>query len=291
MMTIPTEPLLIVHDMPLTDEEYWHHRCVRFKDLIGIPVIILWYWLLSSLEAPDEGFAEDSPPSAVLAGQAVLAFVACMVFFYDAMTWPATAEDDEYHSMKCIGRWLFLTRHCVALQAVHMVLSACGAAMGNDYLQKLSYGMTLVIAALGSFVTIQFFTLVHNHPDYLKKCDSMKNKRGFFGLLTFRSYVAAFHVPALAIALFDVLIAKRHSLLRGGGCSLQNTFCLLLFYVLFYTALIWCNFFATGYFPYGVLKELGTLVKWIGFMIVQTVLLAILVLCFLSLTFLPQPYY
>merc|ERR1712232_913946 len=150
-----------------------------------------------------------------------------------------------------------------------------GAATHSVYWQQLTHGSTLWIGALGFFVTIQFYTLVHSNPEYIAKCKDMASKRGFFGLLTFRGYMSMLHALALPLAFCDVVFAKHHSLLREGACSLLATACMILFYCLFYVALVWCNYFATGYFPYAVLRELKSAVKWLIFLAGQTVLLVI----------------
>lgn len=285
------EALVVIEEIPLTEAECRSFRYVRWADLVGIPIFIAWYWLLSSLLAQDVVVNEPALPMVLLVGQAVLAFIGFVTFFYHTQGWPSKAEDDIYHAMKYIGRWLMLTRHCMILQAVHLSLSFYGAATNNSYVLRLTYGATYWVGALGWFVTIQFFTLVFNNKDFVAKCKEMSTKRGLCGLVDFRGFNAWLHVPALPLAVCDVVFAKRHVLLLGDATSFTTTGLMMLFYCIFYIAFVWCNYFATGFFPYAVLRELKSVTSWIIFVVVQTILLLIFVLCSVGLSYIPQPWF
>ncbi|CAE8669359.1 unnamed protein product [Polarella glacialis] len=173
------------------------------------------------------------------------------------------------HSNK-IGHWLFLTQHCLVLQAIHVALSLLASAAELESLQRLTDGLSLFVGALGCFVTVQYFALVHRHPDFKELCATLAQRSPPYDL---SKLMIALHVPALPLAFLDIGFAKSHQVLAT-DISIAGTAWMCLGYVCFYVTLIAANHRATGEWPYGVLEGLGgSLPKWAAFIAAQTVIL------------------
>lgn len=284
--------LTTIEDVELTEEEVNRYWYVQRADLIGSPFLVVWFFVLSTSTAQkDADLPTAAPPTALLVAQGIMAFVAVMTFLYHTQTWPTKHGDDIFNAIKYIGRWLFLTRHCLSLQAVHMTLSFYAAWTNDAYVQQLVYGSSLWIGGLGFFVTIQYFLLVHNNPEFVAKCKDNVRLRGFFGLLDFRGFMGWLHIPALPLACFDTIVAKRHSFLLEGAVSLPATAAMIVFYCCFYVGLVLCNYAATGYYPYAILKGLQTVPKWLAFIFGQAFIMVVFCAICWGFTFVPQPWF
>eukprot|EP00927_Polykrikos_kofoidii_P058123 TRINITY_DN52467_c0_g1_i1.p1 TRINITY_DN52467_c0_g1~~TRINITY_DN52467_c0_g1_i1.p1 ORF type:complete len:318 (-),score=33.29 TRINITY_DN52467_c0_g1_i1:48-1001(-) len=259
-----------------TNDELVFWRRLLMKDLLGTPVAVAWYFVIAAfvrllgvvfrqVEFEDDG-ERDAPPAAVLVLHAVMvivAFVVCVVNSLGEL--PPNSEDGVYTAMRVLGQWIFLTRHCLALQFMHVACSFVAAALHWWFLEILVSGMTLLIGALGCFVTIQYFTLCHFHPDFVKKRAQMMSRTPPHDSGRVQVIV---HVPALPLALLDLVIAKNREIVRS-QCSILATVVITLFYVLFYLFLILANFSATKRWPYPVLKSLSRLYHWVFFVVAQ----------------------
>eukprot|EP00930_Biecheleria_cincta_P004218 TRINITY_DN105116_c0_g1_i1.p1 TRINITY_DN105116_c0_g1~~TRINITY_DN105116_c0_g1_i1.p1 ORF type:complete len:266 (+),score=29.35 TRINITY_DN105116_c0_g1_i1:70-867(+) len=205
-------------------------------------------------------------PLPVLLLQLAMAFVACFVFFMHTQTLPPKQEDAVFNASKYLGRWLFLTRHCLAFQASHMLLSVLASLCQSTHLARLTDGLTLVMGMLGCFVTVQYFMLVHSHPSFQEKSQTCAKWNPPY---KFKEVMIFTHSFALPLALLDVCVAKDRVRLAQ-DCSVIATALLALFYVVFYVMFITINRWATGEWPYAFMDDLQTLRKWAVFIAAQT---------------------
>lgn len=255
-----------------TNEELAFGRWLSVVDLAGCPVFVALYFFLACIVQPrpvDAVVNIPQPPPVILVLQVLLALIAVVVLFIHTQTLPPKKEDGIYLAMSRIGRWVFLTRHCLSLQAAHMVFSLVASAAGIPWLLRLTYGVSLWIGMLGWFVTIQYFALVHFNKDLQAKCKEVETRDPPYYL---RAVLVGLHTPALPLATLDLWLGKSHAVLFK-ECSLPLTAALTLGYTVFYVGLIAINHWFTGGWPYAVLAELKSLKRWAAFVLGQTVIL------------------
>lgn len=85
------------------------------------------------------------------------------------------ARGATYEVMQLFGRWTFLTRWCLAFQCVHH--TSCAALAIKPDLWPLAGFVPAnapVSGAVGSFVTVQFFSLVYPTARFLDEIEDMK---------------------------------------------------------------------------------------------------------------------
>lgn len=264
------------------DEEWAHGSYLRRMDALGTPVMAVWYLILASLIEQPIGDRSFVVPFAVQLVQAAMALVAGSVFVLHTQTLPPKQDDAVFDATKYIGRWLFLTRHCLALQALHLLLSLVASIGELQGLARLTDGMTLFMSMLGCFVTVQYFVLVHSHPTFQEKCADCA---AWDPPYKFREIMIITHVFALPLALLDACVAKDREALAQ-DCSMLATALLSLAYVVFYVVLITLNQRATGHWPYAFMEDLQTLRKWAVFIVGQAGILnvfGIVLFCLLQL--------
>jgi len=162
---------------------------------------------------------------------------------------------------------VYLTRHCVTLQAWHQILSL--ASLVSPTLTALTHGASIWIASLGWFVTVQYFALVYPSKPFEEDCQLWWS-RG----VHFRELGTVLHAPALPIAVLDLLVGKSAPVLSA-AVLVRGTLGVMVVYVLLYLSLMILNYKAAGVWPYGFMKGLGVDVrKWVTFVAGQiTVLL------------------
>jgi len=279
-----------------TEEELAHGWRLKLKGALGAPIFVLWYFalaaLLGLLTAAVAGGGEGatsaeevaSPPLAIQILQAVLALFGVFAFVLQSVLLPPNKTDDIYHAQALIGSWVFLTRHCLTLQAVHLVASFLAGVLGSSFLARTTNCISLWMAGLGWFVTVQYFSLVHFNPEFVKTCAAKLARDPPYPLRTLCIWV---HVFALPLAVLDVAVARQHGVLRADS-SIIASLVMIVFYILFYIGLISTNFRATGYWPYAFLKELTTIGKWINFLVAQSVIITVFCLISWGLCFLPS---
>mmetsp|Transcript_44248 Transcript_44248/g.85060 ORF Transcript_44248/g.85060 Transcript_44248/m.85060 type:complete len:301 (+) Transcript_44248:46-948(+) len=274
-----------------TDQELRHGRRLRILNFLGLPFFGALYfsiaYTMEVLSAPpkvcqDAEYAE--PPLFVLVIQGVLAVVGLFAFSLSTSLLPPNISEDLYHVQKYIGGWVFLTRHCLILQSVHLVVTFVASVGHFAFLACMTNSIALVIGALGLFVTIQYFSLVHNHPEFVGMCEErMKRdppdncrKKNFW-----------LHAFALPLAVLDITISRNHKALHLES-SLPICLGTQSFYCLYYLAWIFGNFGCTGYWPYEFLKELKTLAAWAKFFFMQSFIMCVFCTMLWVLSLLPS---
>lgn len=279
-----------VYGVMLTKEEYRTYRYEIWLEALGTPVAIGVYVLLAMTTVRKDAEIPSERTLAMAILQLVLALVSFLMLFSGFFRWPQK-EDNTYHAKRYLGRWLFLTRHCIIYQVSHLSLSFIGTVFEIAFIQRLVYGSTLWVGALGFFVTIQFFLLVWNNPKFVETCDKMEaaGHRCFCGLISFRGYDALIHIPPICLSICDVTLVKQHDILAS-ACSLRTTCVFVLAYCAFYVVFVKLNFAVTGHYPYALLEKFDSVSKWIGLTAGQAATVLVFVMCNYGLSLVPQPW-
>eukprot|EP00747_Dinoflagellata_sp_TGD_P113330 gnl/TRDRNA2_/TRDRNA2_171681_c0_seq2.p1 gnl/TRDRNA2_/TRDRNA2_171681_c0~~gnl/TRDRNA2_/TRDRNA2_171681_c0_seq2.p1 ORF type:complete len:104 (+),score=12.07 gnl/TRDRNA2_/TRDRNA2_171681_c0_seq2:96-407(+) len=88
------------------------------------------------------------------------------------------------------------------------------------------------------------------------------------------------HIPPLFIAVADVCIGRHRSALRLLSPSVVNIVLSFIAYVAVFMPIMVATYMRTGFWPYGMLNDLGTrLDKWIPFIVVQFGILSFFAIC------------
>jgi len=242
-------------------------RFLVARDLVFMPLFVAWYFAQAKFaEQPVVAAPVAQTPAAALVLQGLLAAVAVAVLIQQVcMTPPEPNDTMMVGVMSYIGRWVFLTRHCLALQAIHLLLSLAAGVSGSARLLHLTEGVAVWIGALGWFVTIQFFSLVYRHPDFKERCLHYAMRDPPVNL---KLRASLNHSPAIVLAILDVTLARDHEALRS-NCSIVKSLELSVAYAVFYFALLAVNYYATGYWPYPFMRSF-TCTKWVIFFFTQT---------------------
>eukprot|EP00930_Biecheleria_cincta_P104128 TRINITY_DN96302_c0_g1_i1.p1 TRINITY_DN96302_c0_g1~~TRINITY_DN96302_c0_g1_i1.p1 ORF type:complete len:295 (-),score=44.52 TRINITY_DN96302_c0_g1_i1:373-1257(-) len=255
------------------DKEEKAHASHNFRlDLIMAPIFLVWYGVLATMAAPSHKAAQDALLSgtsspwtwAAFLLRSALAALAVYFLLLHMLAQPAPQKNQEaFQAQKVFGRWIYLTRHGLALQACHQLISVLSLVW--PWLAVVTSCITMVIGSLAAFVTIQFFLLVAPNAGYKAEVKEWDERGVQFGLLQ-----DIIHIPALFIALADILLVQNFSIVRA-ALSLRTTAAILALYVFVYLMLIFFNFWTTRHWPYKLMNEFGTNhKKWLGFVCMQT---------------------
>ena len=213
-------------------------------------------------------------PQVVLVASVLSAVLAVFVLYEHALVCPFPMEDtvDIWGVTQKIGRWIYLTRQVLAIQAFHVVASCLADFDLWPAMRVPTHSASVLVAGLGIFVTIQFFALVYNDPTFLDECQKWA-KRG----IPFRFLHAWVHIPCGFLAIVDILVIKDRLLLRAATSPLTDLVGYFCVYVLCYMALVHGNHYVTGFWPYGVMRDLGETwgTAWTGFCLLQTAILTV----------------
>lgn len=258
-----------------TKEEYAHADGTLVKDIIAAPIFAAWYLALAYMTAPSNAnelatLAASTPAASTLLHM-VLTFVAAYVIIMHVLGQPCPRDgSDDMKGQKVFGRWIYLTRHGLMLQAWHQFFSWMSWA--SPSLAVLTHSWAMPIGALSAFVTIQFFALVFWSPGYQESIKEWKEKGVQYGAIGI-----VLHLPALLIALVDLLFVKDVALLRAVVSF--RTLTAIFFYIIVYLSLMFGNFAMLSVWPYTFLNQFGTdPKKWAGFVVVQVGLLYVFAL-------------
>lgn len=257
-------------------EELEHSEYNLRLDLVAVPLFLVWYLVLAWLSSRNTTDAMVVAQTRVgaptlmdaLMHIAVIA-VAVYVVLLHMLAQPNPQKHQEaFEAQSYFGRWIYLTRHGLTLQAWHQVLSLLSFIWPR--LAVLSHSCSMMVGTLGVFVTIQFNLLVVPNLGYKDEVEAWKDKGVQFGLLQ-----KIIHIPALFISLMDILVIKDLELLHA---SMSWSAILLLFfmYIVIYLIVLMTNFRLTQRWPYKFMNAFGTdAKKWAGFVCMQTATLCI----------------
>jgi len=261
-------------------EELKVRRTMRLADLVWTPLSLLIYLCLTSaalwtLPTAAQTGALSWPPLAEKHAVLVVAVLSCYVLYMHMFTAPSPTQDASVDDFKGIGspfgRWWFLTRQTIGLQAWHQALSYFAIAMQWPNLASRTHAVALWLCGPANFVTIHFFVLVWPHPDFKASSAKWEKKS-----VPFREVMFMLHVWQLPIACIDVLFLKdRAAMLRLTPPVLGLAFIFVSF-VAYYLGIVAANFVLKGVYPYGVMRECGTSPKkWVKLIAVQIGVLVI----------------
>jgi len=220
-------------------------------------------------------------PAGVIVAQSVCAIVAVFVLYVHTFCQPyPKAEDKSFNAVAGpFGRWIYLTRQTLALQAVHFFMSF----IGPFFSVRMTYGtyiMALFLDGLGLFVTVQFFSLVAPNAEYIKMC-GVWARRG----VDLKATNNLTHIPAGCLAFMDILVLKSKTLLIEATPTITVLVLVALVYVVFYLTIITVNFWVTSRWPYEFMDSLGTnLFKWARFVAAQVIIILIFVFIMVALS-------
>lgn len=276
-MPVPTDRLVrgLLYDLweDYTPKELALRSFLLRTDLLGYPVSFCVYLLLGYALSPAAGVLEVSlPPLAalMLLSSALLAsFIAFQNSF--ALPSPAEIENERFGAVTKFGRWVFLTRQTLAIQAIHMSLSLVAASGAAPGLHVITHTMAPVSAGVAIFVTVQFFALVAPTADYAKECKLWEKRQ-----IPYRELQSFMHIPAGFLGLLDVVMLKQRALALATCPPLLTLLAVYFVYVGLYIGLLHASYHYTGFWPYSLCKPLGQSVqKWASFALMQAAILCL----------------
>ncbi|CAE7420432.1 unnamed protein product [Symbiodinium natans] len=243
-------------------EERQHAANLRVLDVIGIPLFCPWYLFLGKLFSQEDALYEVAPDALCTVLRLVLALAAVLVLLLHSQAVPKpTKEADAFHVQRKLGYWVYLTRHCIAFQAWHQVLTLL--APFSPMLGAATNGLCISVGGLGWFVTMQYFSLVVPADGFKEECKKWAERGVAFGPVQH-----ALHIPPFFIGALDLFLRPSALLAR----SLNVFSCLRFgaFYVVVYVAVFFGNYQLTGKWPYAFMDAFGTdVAKWSKFITVQ----------------------
>jgi hypothetical protein len=264
--------LLVSNYDKYTEKERVMKNYIFMCDWVGVPFFAFMYvTLFGALSGGNDRISLD-----VEGGpwEYVCTFLAILALYQHLRVSPCPLEEnvEMFAVMSKIGRWVFLTRQVLCLQAVHFVLSFLSTRVENlHWLIGVTHTAAVFIAGLGIFVTVQYFTLVSPDKDFAVDCTAWL-KRG----VNFRLIQDFVHIPAGFIAIMDIMLVKNKVLLQETSVPMQDMLLYFFLFTLYYLSLVHVNYHMTKQWPYGMLKKLGlSPVKWAKFTVIQFMILSV----------------
>jgi hypothetical protein len=255
-----------------TKERTLQHRLLTI-DVVGL--LFAAFFLLNLMRSLSPIITKPLPnpprPTVVLVASTLYAVLTVFVLYEHIAVCPFPTEDtpEVMGVTQRIGRWIYLTRHVLTMQAVHAVCS-CLADWGIWQEMAIpTHATSILVSGLGLFVFIQFFVLVYADPDFVSMCLDWHAKG-----IPIQFLQAWMHIPCGIMALLDVVLIKDRRLLKEVTAPLPTLASYYVVYCALYIALLHANYRGTGYWPYGFMKQLGPWGwRWVGFAAVQTAIL------------------
>lgn len=256
-----------------TDRERQLARYICLTDLLVSPLVGLVYLGLAGLNGTA---LLPTPPGPVVGCGWLAAVVAWLVLYQHSLVVPFPTEDtpEMFTVMRYTGRWVFLTRQTLCIQAVHAAMSmAALQPRSPDWLAAGTHAMAVPVAGLAMFVTCQYYLLVVPHPATKEGADKWHRQGVPWTLL-----MHWIHSPCLLLAVLDLLAIKHRATLDALSPSFGRLLGCYACYVLCYLTMLHGNYALVREWPYGVLRDLkGDPVKWCQFALKQFLVLAVFV--------------
>ncbi|CAK9061358.1 unnamed protein product [Durusdinium trenchii] len=260
-------------------EEQLQHRHTKRLDAVGLCVIFFLY--VSILWAAGDASSKITGPIEASAIQLLASVVSIYNLYLELLVLPRgtkTAEDDFNVTYGPFGRWVYLTHQTIGILAIHSVVSFVSPFV-NERLAYGTYEATPVVGAAGVFVTVQYFNLVFPNIDHKRTCQIWAERGVRFGFID-----STRHILPFVVVVLDLLAKQRNMLLA----TMPSVLVIMLtnfVYVLAFLSVLHINHAITGSWPYGFMKDLRSLEKWLVFTAVQA---GVLSLCSLILCFWPR---
>ena len=254
-------------------------RWMHVTDLIAIPIWIAIYVALAlTVFHPPDGRAScpaaSAVPDWVFYSTCAAALVAIIVMYQHCYVAPFPLEENSnYAALQSMGKWIFLTRHGLCFQAVHLsFLAAQHAGLLPDELRCGIAASSIWHSGIEIFIMVQFFALIVPNESYredIVKWNSM-------GVAVFEPLVIFAHVPCGILALLDVAVLQNRATLNAVTPPALHLGLAYVAYLALLLVLWHTNFHRSGCWPYGIFEALGTSpMKWTIFTIGQCVVLAL----------------
>jgi len=142
----------------------------------------------------------------------VLSTLACAYLFSLAVLLPSPASA-SFQATDVFGRSIYLTQQCLALLTTHMSLS-CLAPLSPKLLWY-THGVALCASGLSAFVTVQYFSMVHDGRD--KQFD-LWEKRG----VQYKEAAILLHAAPYPICIVDLLLMNDIKILNAATSSVLD---------------------------------------------------------------------
>jgi hypothetical protein len=235
------------------------------------------------------GFTGATPvPSAQVFGVQIFFSLCSMIALYlHLFCQPFASKVDNPEMYGCLfgflGRFVFLTRQSIALQAIHLLFTCFVPFLGQQLAAGI-YTLSVFVGGWGVFVTVQFFVLVVPGEKYQKTCDMWASRGIMFKLIGQLT-----HIPGAFLAAADVCLLKSKKTSSTHFGLIQTTpsflciMCMCFGYTVFYISLIFMNNRGTGEWPYEFLYKFKWK-EWVKFIIGQNCVLVVFALIVYGLT-------
>lgn len=258
---------------------------MQLTDVLCTPLFTVLYLFVAGLVASPEpdltvfNTIQSLPPGLAYYTAMGFSITTGVVLYQHCRVVPYPTADSTEMFAVCgkIGRWIFLTRQTLCLQAIHATLTLASfhpavVELVPTILRE-THAMSTLIAGISMFVTVQYYLLVATHPDFKRDC-KLWQSRG----VPFTFLMHWIHTPCGVFALVDLIFIKQRTLLLTQTPPFPRLMLYLAYFVSYYLALIHVNHGATGHWPYGFLKDLGNSpIKWAAFAAKQFAVLAVFV--------------
>ncbi len=175
--------------------------------------------------------------------------VVCLHF--DGMPVLKKCMVERYAKVRVLGRWVFLTRWCIAFQFWHTTASTIMVLLpDSSTIIRITAAMSPIISTIGLYTTIMFFLLL--------------SIRGGGGDSPMRIFIATTHprlmygkvflhmVPGI-LSILDVVVVQPEYI--GYASCRQITLPILLFTICYFL-LLHVNYQCTGVWPYGFMNNI-----------------------------------
>lgn len=252
-------------------------RFIRVTDWPGLVLLAAAFLLAGDLypERPlPKGFASMLRTRTFLAWMCACLAGHALYLNFQRQPMPAPEVRKVY---SIFGRNIMLTRHCVVIQFVHLLLSAIAETSAlvrqKDspvWLLNTCYGNALFVGALASFVTVQYYKLVRPDPEFLEDCESWA-RRG----VPQKWIQDLMHTWALPLTFVDLIFVKQRGMLVSVMPHAMWVAVGIACFAAYYMVLIHFNHWATGSWPYGILEKVDEkgFRGWLSFWVLQTSIL------------------
>ena len=233
---------------------------------IGVCALVVWSRTLPTLPTTLTGLPLRS---ALAATQAV-------VLWADIGAQPAPSSGDhKFYAIQPIGHAAFFTVQTLMLQFVVFASGAAAAALGDARLGCASMCLSLWTATQGVILTLNFFKLNWFEAKWRTQVAMPQEAKypGWKALMLFT------HVPALPLALVDLLLVQDGATLARFGPSPWTLAKVAVAYAVAYTAWLKTmqHVLRPGTLVYPFVADLNTPAKVSIFVVAQTALVSVMI--------------
>eukprot|EP00035_Acanthoeca_spectabilis_P004966 m.108641 g.108641 ORF g.108641 m.108641 type:complete len:310 (-) comp12813_c0_seq5:1510-2439(-) len=155
----------------------------------------------------------------------------------------------SWEASQWFGLWIFLTRWIIFAHAMYLSMSLYAEMAGGHFRVEMYSGVTN-IAACCTFVSIQYYTLVHFHSHTQKVREKWHKRAVRFDFLQ-----GVTHVPSIFLAISDIFFVKNRELVIATRPSSLVMAGVSLTFVATYIAFVVINYTLTRQWPYRMMDD------------------------------------